>query len=142
MINNYTFSIIKPDSVSNGHFSEIHRMIIDSGFKVVGIRAKTLTEEEAKEFYSIHKNKPFFKDLIKFMTSGEIFVLALRKDNAVEDFRTLIGKTDPKDASIGTIRQKFGESVSKNAVHGADSDENARREILFFFPELRTKYEN
>ena len=142
MINNYTFSIIKPDSVTKGHFSEIHRMIIDSGFKVVGIRAKSLTVKEAKDFYSIHKSKPFFEDLIKFMTSGEVYVLALRKDNAVEDFRTLIGETDPKDASKGTIRQKFGESVSKNAIHGADSDENARREIIFFFPELRTKYEN
>jgi nucleoside-diphosphate kinase len=136
-----TFTIIKPDSVKKGNYSEIHRMIVNSGFRVIGIRTKSLTDEEAKKFYSIHKGKPFYKDLIEFMTSGEIYVLALQKDNAVEDFRTLIGDTDPSKSSVGTIRQKFGESIGKNAIHGADSDENAKKEILFFFPELTNKYD-
>jgi nucleoside-diphosphate kinase len=135
-----TFSIIKPDSVKNGNYSEIHRMITDAGFKIIGIRAKMLSKDQAEEFYAIHKGKPFYQDLIEFMTSGEIYVLALKKDNAVEDFRTLIGETDPKDAAPGTIRRKFGESVGSNAIHGADSDENAKKEILFFFPELITKF--
>lgn len=136
-----TFSIIKPDSVVKGNFSEIHRMILNSGFKVIGMRAKVINQEEAREFYSVHKDKPFFEELISFMTSGKIYILALKKDNAVEDFRILIGDTDPSKSSIGTIRQKFGESVGKNAIHGADSDENAKKEILFFFPELTNKYE-
>jgi nucleoside-diphosphate kinase len=136
-----TFSIIKPDSVKNGNFSEIHRMITGAGFKVIGIRAKMLTDEDAQKFYSIHKGKSFYDELISFMTSGEIYVLALQKDNAVEDFRTLIGDTDPSKSPSGTIRQIFGESVGKNAIHGADSDENAKKEILFFFPELTNKYD-
>ncbi len=135
-----TFTIIKPDSISKGFGSEIRRIILDSGFRTIGLRSKSLSKDEAKSFYQIHKDKPFFADLIQFMTSGEIYVMALQKDNAVEDFRTLIGDTDPGKASTGTIRQRFGESISKNAIHGADSDENAKREILFFFPELMNKY--
>ena len=134
-----TFSIIKPDSIKKGNASEILRIILSSGFRTIGLKAKTLISEEAKNFYSIHKEKPFFDDLIEFMTSGEIYVLALHKDNAVEDFRTLIGDTDPSKSSIDTIRNLFGESIGKNAIHGADSDENAKREILFFFPELNEK---
>jgi nucleoside-diphosphate kinase len=140
MRNDLTFSIIKPDSVAKGNYSEIHRIITSAGFKIIGLRRKWLNEQSAKEFYGIHKDKPFFDDLIKFMTSGAIYILALQKDNAVEDFRILIGDTDPTKASTGTIRQKFGESVGKNAIHGADSDENSKKEIIFFFPELQTKY--
>jgi nucleoside-diphosphate kinase len=136
-----TFSIIKPDSISRALESEILKIISYSGFRTLGLRLKRLTEEEAKEFYAIHKDKPFFDKLIRFMTSGHVYVLALQKDNAVEDFRTLIGETDPKDAAEGTIRKKFGRDLAHNAIHGADSDENAKREILFFFPELINKYQ-
>ncbi len=136
-----TFTIIKPDAIQKGRASEILRIILRSGFKTIGLRSKKLSTTEAEEFYQIHKNKSFFEDLIKFMISGEIYVVALQKDNAVEDFRILIGDTDPKSAHIGTVRQKFGESVAKNAIHGADSDANAKREILFFFPELMNKYD-
>jgi nucleoside-diphosphate kinase len=135
-----TFSIIKPDSIKKGNASEILRIILRSGFRTIGLKSKLLIKNEAEEFYLIHKGKPFYDDLIEFMTSGEIYVLALHKDNAVEDFRTLIGDTDPSKASIDTIRNQFGESVGKNAIHGADSDENAKKEILFFFPELKNKY--
>ena len=99
-----------------------------------------LTKDRAEEFYAIHKEKPFFDKLIRFMSSGTIFALAIQKDNAVEDYRTLIGDTDPKLADSGTIRKLYGTDIAKNAVHGADSDENAKREILFFFPELVNKY--
>jgi nucleoside-diphosphate kinase len=135
-----TFSIIKPDSIKKGNASEILRIILASGFRTIGLKSKILNKKEAGEFYSMHKGKPFYDDLIEFMTSGEIYLLSLQKDNAVEDFRTLIGDTDPTKASIDTIRNIFGESVAKNAIHGADSDENAKREILFFFPELNEKY--
>lgn len=135
-----TFSIIKPDSIKKGNYSEILRQISSSGFRTIGLKSKRLQKEEAENFYSVHKGKPFYDDLIQFMSSGEIYVLALQKDNAVEDFRTLIGDTDPTKASSGTIRRKFGESIGSNAIHGADSDENAKKEILFFFPELMTKY--
>jgi nucleoside-diphosphate kinase len=135
-----TFSIIKPDSIKKGNASEILRIILHSGFRTIGLKSKVLSKKEAEEFYSIHKEKPFYKDLIEFMTSGEIYVLALQKDNAVEDFRFLIGDTDPTKASIDTIRSQFGRSIANNAIHGADSDENTKKEILFFFPELKTKY--
>ena len=136
-----TFSIIKPDAISKSYEAEILRMISLAGFRTIGLRLKRLTEEEAREFYSIHKEKPFFDRLIRFMISGNIYVLALQKDNAVEDFRTLIGDTDPVKSAVGTIRRKFGTDIGKNAIHGADSDENAEREILFFFPDLINKYE-
>ena len=115
-------------------------MITSAGFRVIGLKNTLLTKSLAEDFYAIHKGKPFYKDLIKFMISGEIYVIAIQKDNAVESLRNLIGDTDPKLASEGTVRKKFGESIGKNAIHGADSNENAKREILFFFPELITKF--
>jgi nucleoside-diphosphate kinase len=98
-----------------------------------------LDSQKAKEFYSIHEGKPFFENLIKFMTSGPITVCALQKEKAVEDFRSLIGNTDPIEANAGTIRSMYGKSISSNAIHGSDSDENAKKEILFFFPEMEDK---
>lgn len=135
-----TFSMIKPDAVSKGAESEIVRMIHMAGFRIIGMKVTQLTKDRAEEFYAIHADKPFFDKLIRFMSSGTIFALAIQKDNAVEDYRTLIGDTDPKLADSGTIRKLYGTDIAKNAVHGADSDENAKREILFFFPELVNKY--
>jgi len=133
MKNDLTLSIIKPDSISKGYYSEILRTILNSNFRVVYLKSKVLSKNEAEEFYAIHKEKPFFDNLIKFMTSGEIYVLVLIKNNSIEDFRKLIGDTDPTKASAETIRRKFGESVEKNAIHGSDSDENAAIEGSFFF---------
>ena len=130
-----TFTIIKPDAFSSA--SQIVNRIIFEGFKVIGIRATLLTTETAGQFYAIHKGKDFYEDLIKFMTSGPIMVYALKKTNAVEDFRKLIGDTDPKLAKPATIRSMYGTSIASNAIHGADSDANAIKEINFFFPELR-----
>lgn len=137
---NYTFSIIKPDSMKSGHQEAILRRIRLSGFAVAALSNRFLTEDEAKQFYSIHEGKPFFKDLIKFMTSGRITVLALAYDgNAINSFRDLIGDTDPKESKVGTIRNLYGTDIGHNAIHGADSPENAKKEILFFFPELQGK---
>jgi nucleoside-diphosphate kinase len=133
----FTFTIVKPDAYQSA--SQISNRITFEGFKVLGMRATMLTPEQAEEFYAIHKGKDFYTDLIKFMTSGPIIVYALKKENAVEDFRNLIGDTDPKEANPGTIRSMYGTSIASNAIHGADSDENAIKEISFFFPELIDK---
>ena len=141
----YTFSIIKPDAVEKNHQDAILRRISNSGFRVMGIKNEVLSKEKAEKFYSIHKDKPFYKDLIKFMTSGAIVTLALSYNNvydqtpAFEKYRDLIGDTDPKESKTGTIRNLYGTDISKNAVHGADSSENAIKEILFFFPEFQNK---
>ena len=132
----YTFSIIKPDSVKSGVDNQILQIISTRMFKIKGIRRLILTKEIAESFYSIHKGKDFYEDLIKFMTSGEVVVLALEATNAIERFRKLIGDTDPTEAEPNTIRKMFGNSIASNAIHGADSDENAKKEINFFFPEL------
>lgn len=138
----YTFSIIKPDSMSRGHQEAILRRIVLSGFRPLAINNRTLTKEEAEQFYSIHKGKPFFEDLIKFMTSGTICVLALGSyTDAVNTFRELIGDTDPNKAEVGTIRNLYGTDIGHNAIHGADSEENAKKEILFFFPQLSSIFE-
>ena len=137
----YTFSIIKPDSTSHGYQEAILRRIRLSGFSTMALSNRFLTESEAKQFYSIHEGKPFFKDLIKFMTSGRIIVLALHYEgDAVNSFRKLIGDTDPKESKVGTIRNLYGTDIGHNAIHGADSPENAQKEILFFFPELKGKF--
>ena len=136
----YTFSIIKPDSIGKGHQEAILRRIRLSGFSIMGMSNRFLTEDEAKEFYAIHEGKPFFKDLIKFMTSGRIIVLTLQsKGDTVNDFRDLIGDTDPKESDLGTIRNLYGTDIGHNAIHGADSTENAKKEITFFFPELQSQ---
>ena len=125
--------MLKPDSIEQGFMLPILNMIQDAGFNIIALKYKKMTRDEAEQFYSIHSDKPFFKDLIKFMTRGPIVAAALEKNNAVEDFRALIGSTDPKDALDGTIRKKYAKSKGENAVHGSDSDENAAIEINFHF---------
>lgn len=132
----YTFTIIKPNAFDKTE--QILRRISFEGFQTIGIRSVFLNKEKAENFYSIHKDKDFFSDLIKFMTSGPITICALKKDNAVIDFRNLIGDTDPKEANPGTIRSMYGTDIAENAIHGSDSDENAKKEILFFFPEMES----
>jgi nucleoside-diphosphate kinase len=131
----YTFSIIKPDAISKGHEQSILRRITNSGFSLMAKSNRFLTKEQAEEFYAIHKGKPFYNDLIKFMTSGRIVVMAIySKGDTVNDFRKLIGDTDPKEAVVGSIRSLYGTDIGHNAIHGADSDINAIKEINFFFP--------
>lgn len=133
MAGNRTFTMIKPDAVANGHIGAILQRINAAGFRIVSMEMTRLSVAEASEFYGIHKERPFFNDLVSFMTSGPIVAAILEKDNAVEDFRTLIGATDPKKAEAGTIRADFADSIEANAVHGSDSDENATIEGQFFF---------
>tara|TARA_B100000945_G_scaffold123847_1_gene98323 strand:- start:2289 stop:2711 length:423 start_codon:yes stop_codon:yes gene_type:complete len=132
-MSNRTFAIIKPDAVKNKHTGKIYDKIIQSGFKVISVKLLHMTTNQAEDFYDVHKERPFFNDLIKFMTSGPCMVLALEKDNAVKEWRKTIGSTDPKAAMKGTIRSDFAKNVQENAVHGSDSDENAQKEIAFFF---------
>ena len=132
---NRTFAIIKPDAIKNNNKKIICNHIIKSGFKIIASKIKKLTTEEAQGFYMIHKNKTFYNELIQFMSSGQCMVLVLEKDNAVEYWRNIIGNTNPKQASEGTIRKLYGTDISKNAVHGSDSNENAKKEIAFFFSE-------
>tara|TARA_A100001388_G_scaffold270553_1_gene248195 strand:+ start:899 stop:1321 length:423 start_codon:yes stop_codon:yes gene_type:complete len=133
MNSNRTFTMLKPDSIEQGNMLPILNMIESSGFKIIALKYKRMSRDEAEKFYSIHSDKPFFNDLVTFMTRGPIVAAALEKDNAVEAFRTLIGSTDPNDAEDGTIRKKFAKSKGENAVHGSDSDENADIEISFHF---------
>lgn len=130
---NKTLAIIKPGAVKNRHIGEILTKIEHSGFTIAAIKTLQLTLEEAAEFYDIHRERPFFQELIEFMSSGPVIAMILLKDNAVADFRQLIGATDPAEAAEGTIRKLFAESKSHNAIHGSDSDENAEKETLFFF---------
>ena len=133
MITNRTFTMLKPDSIEDGYMLPILNKISESGFKIIALKYKKMNREEAQEFYSIHSEKPFFNDLINFITRGPIVAAVLEKDNAVEDFRKLIGSTDPNEAEEGTIRKSFARSKGENAVHGSDSDENANVEISFHF---------
>jgi nucleoside-diphosphate kinase len=133
MANNRTFTMIKPDAVANGHIGAILNDITEGGFKIVAMKYLKLTPEKAGEFYAIHKERGFYGDLVSFMSSGPIVAAILEKDNAVEDFRKLIGATNPADAAEGTIRQKYAKSIDANAVHGSDSDENAEIEGNFYF---------
>ena len=132
---NRTFAMIKPDAINNGHSGKILNRIIDTKFKILGIKMIRMTKNQAEGFYSIHSEKPFFEDLTSFMSSGKTLVLALEKENAVESWRNTIGATNPEEAEKGTIRKDFASSLSENAVHGADSDKNALIEIGFFFSE-------
>lgn len=125
--------MIKPDAVANGHIGAILNDIIAGGFKIAAMKYIHLTETSAGNFYAVHKERPFYGDLVSFMTSGPIVAAILEKENAVEDFRTLIGATDPSKAAEGTIRNKYAKSIDANAVHGSDSDENAEIEGNFFF---------
>jgi nucleoside-diphosphate kinase len=130
---NITFTMIKPDAVANGHTGKIINDIIAGGFSIKAMKYIHLSKEKAEAFYGIHKNRPFFADLVAFMTSGPIVAAVLTKDNAVADFRSLIGATNPEEAAEGTIRQKYAKSIDANAIHGSDSDENAAGEASFFF---------
>jgi len=128
-----TFTMIKPDAVGAGNTGAITRMIEEKGFKIISMKLTRLSEERAGEFYEVHKERPFYNDLCKYMSSGPIVPMILEKENAVEDFRTLIGATNPADAAEGTIRNLFAKSIEANAIHGSDSDENAIIEGNFFF---------
>jgi nucleoside-diphosphate kinase len=128
-----TFSIIKPNAVRTGKSGPILAMINEAGFEITALRMVRMTLQQAETFYEVHRGKPFFNDLVEFMTSGPVVVMVLRHKNAVEDFRKLIGATDPAKAEPGTIRKIFAVSVQMNAIHGSDSDENALREAGFFF---------
>jgi nucleoside-diphosphate kinase len=133
MTNNRTFTMLKPDSIEKGNIGPILEKITASGFRIVAMKLTQLTIPDAQAFYAVHKDRPFFEDLVSYMTSGPIVAAILEKDNAVEDFRTLIGATNPAEAAEGTIRKMFAESISQNAVHGSDSDENASIEGAFHF---------
>jgi nucleoside-diphosphate kinase len=125
--------MIKPDAVANGHAGKILDHIIGAGFQVKAMKYIHLTAEQAGAFYAVHRERPFYGDLVSFMTSGPIYAAILEKDNAVADFRTLIGATDPQKADVGTIRNLYAKSIDANAIHGSDSDENAAIEGSFFF---------
>jgi len=128
-----TFTMIKPEAVEKKDTGAILKRIIEGGFKIKALKMTRLTKVQAGEFYEVHKGKPFYESLITYMSNGPIFAVILEKDNAVADFRKLLGKTDPNEADEGTLRKEFAESKSKNAVHGSDSDENANIEANFFF---------
>lgn len=136
MATNRTFTMIKPDAVKNNHIGAILQKINEAGFRIIAMKYTRLTTEQAGQFYGIHRERPFFNDLVSFMTSGPIVAAILEKDNAVADFRELIGATDPAKAAPGTIRNLFAKSIDANAIHGSDSDENAAIEGNFFFSEL------
>lgn len=136
MAGNKTLTIIKPDAVEKNLIGEILKRFIDDGFRVRAMKYTTLTEDKAKQFYKVHADRPFYGSLVNFMTSGPVLAAILEKDNAVQDFRKLIGATNPEEAEEGTIRKDFAESIERNCVHGSDSDENAKIEGNFFFSEL------
>jgi nucleoside-diphosphate kinase len=133
---NRTFTMIKPDATAKGHTGAILDQIIKAGFKIKAMKWTSLTKEKAGEFYAVHSERPFYGELVDFMSSGQIVAAILEKENAVADFRTLIGATNPADAAEGTIRKNFATSMGENAVHGSDSDENAAIEGNFFFSNL------
>ncbi len=133
MTENRTFTMLKPDAVENGHIGSILEKITAAGFKIVAMKMTQLSKRDAEAFYAIHKERPFFSELVTFMTRGPIVAAILEKDNAVEDFRTLIGATNPDEAAEGTIRKLYATSMGENAVHGSDSNENAAIESAFHF---------
>jgi len=133
MAGNITFTMIKPFAVKKGKAGSIMAMISENGFKIIALKLTHLSKDDSKYFYSIHEGRPFYDALVDFMSSGPVIVAVLEKENAVEDYRKLIGNTDPSKAEEGTIRRLFAESIQANAVHGSDSDENAEWEANFFF---------
>ena len=133
MVTNRTFTMLKPDAVENGYAGKIIDMIIQAGFTIKALKYTRLSEEQAKKFYEVHAERPFYGELVNYMSSGPIYAAILEKDNAVADFRKLIGATDPTEAAEGTIRKFYAESKGRNAVHGSDSDENAAIEGDFHF---------
>lgn len=136
MTTNRTFTMLKPDAVQNGHIGAILNHITKAGFRIVAMKYTKLSTEAAGKFYEVHKERPFYKDLVGYMSSGPIVAAILEKDNAVEDFRKIIGATDPAKAEAGTIRNLFATSIEANAVHGSDSNENAEMEGNFYFSAL------
>lgn len=136
MATNRTFTMIKPDAVEANNIGSILAMMTEAGFRVVALKYTQLSEAQAGKFYEVHKERPFYGELVEFMSRGPIVAAILEKDNAVEDFRKLIGATNPAQAEEGTIRKRFAKSIGENAVHGSDSDENAEIEGNFFFSQL------
>ncbi len=143
-MSNRTLAILKPDSVKKEYIGQIITKITEAGFKIKAIKMIHLSKSSAEGFYEVHKERPFYRELVDYMTSGPCVPIALEKENAVADFRKLIGATDPAEAEEGTIRKLYAASKAENAVHGSDSDENAAKEILHFFSrnELLDNYEN
>ena len=133
MATNRTFTMLKPDAIENGHMGKIIDMIINAGFQIKAMKYTSLSVAQAQEFYAVHSERPFYGELVDYMTSGPIVAAILEKENAVTDFRNLIGATDPAEAADGTIRKYYAESKGRNAVHGSDSDENAAIESEFHF---------
>lgn len=136
MAGNRTFTMIKPDAVGENNIGAITKMIEEGGFRIVAMKMTKLTAERAGQFYAVHKERPFYNDLCEYMSGGHIIAMILEKDNAVVDFRKLIGATNPAEAEEGTIRKMFAKSIEANAVHGSDSDENAQIEGSFFFSDM------
>jgi nucleoside-diphosphate kinase len=134
-MSNRTFTIIKPDSVRKGNFGKIISRLEAEGFRVIGLKKVALGQRQAEAFYAVHRERPFFSSLVEYMTSGPVYVAALERDDAVTTLRQVMGATDPAKAEANTIRKEFGESIEQNAIHGSDSDENAKIEISFFFAE-------
>lgn len=135
MAGTITFSMIKPDAVSENNIGAILKMMEEAGFRIVAMKKTQLTKNTAGKFYEVHKERPFYEDLTIYMSSGPIVALVLEKENAVADFRKLIGATNPAEAEEGTIRQRYAKSIEANAVHGSDADETAEKESEFFFEE-------
>jgi nucleoside-diphosphate kinase len=132
-MSNRTFTIIKPDSVANGNAGRILARLEAEGFRILAGRMTRLTEAQARGFYAVHAQRPFYNDLVAYMTSGPVWVMALERDNAVPHLRAVMGATNPAEAEAGTIRKLYGSSIERNAIHGSDSNENAAIEIAFFF---------
>jgi len=132
-----TFAMIKPDAVFHHHIGQIIDMIEHHGFTIVRLEKRSISSDLAKRFYAVHATKPFFPDLVHFITSGPVVAMALEKENAITAWRNLMGATDPKKADYGTVRKRFGVSIGENAVHGSDGQETAREEIELFFPDLK-----
>lgn len=128
-----TLAMIKPDAIEKKYQGLIIHDILDAGFEIKAMKMLHLSQDQAKAFYSVHKGKDFYEPLVEFMTSGSIIALLLEKDNAIQDYRALMGSTDPENAAIGSLRKKYAETTRRNAVHGSDSFENAKKEIAFFF---------
>ena len=133
MAGNRTFTMIKPDAVESSHIGDILAQIVKAGYRIVAMKYSQLSREKAGEFYAVHRERPFYNELVEFMSRGPIVAAILEKENAVEDFRTLIGATNPANAAPGTIRALYAKNVGENAVHGSDSDENAAIEGAFHF---------
>jgi nucleoside-diphosphate kinase len=128
-----TFSIIKPDAVAGGHAGEILSMIEQAGFRILGLRMTRLTEAQARAFYEVHKERPFYAGLVKFMTEGPVMVMALERENAIAKLREVMGATNPANAAEGTVRKRFAANIERNSIHGSDAPETAQTELRFFF---------